>query len=319
MSTNPSVPTFSSAAVGPSALRRQASLPMPARSLCCAPYGRLAAGGPGTRDEAEIAPTGAASDPSDGLFLAVSALLFAASAVGTVVWCSSMPAMRGMRMPGGWTMSMAWMRMPGQSWLAAALSFLGMWTVMMVAMMLPSLVPMLSRYRRAAGGPGAMTLGGRTALAGAGYFFVWTVLGVALYPLGVALARVEMHQPAVARAVPMTIALVVLVAGLVQWTGWKARHLAGCREAAPDPALPADAGTAWRLGLRLGMHCCYCCSSFVAILFALGVMDLRVMAVLTVAVTVERVGPAGVWVARTTGAIAVGAGLYLVARAAGLG
>jgi predicted metal-binding membrane protein len=54
-----------------------------------------------------------------------------------------------MPMPGGWSMSMTWMLMPGPTWLDAAASFLGMWVVMMVAMMLPSLVPMLWRYRRA--------------------------------------------------------------------------------------------------------------------------------------------------------------------------
>ena len=60
-----------------------------------------------------------------------------------------MSAMGEMPMPGGWTMSMAWMRMPGQTWPGAAASFFGMWIVMMVAMMLPSLVPMLWRYRQA--------------------------------------------------------------------------------------------------------------------------------------------------------------------------
>ena len=80
-------------------------------------------------------------------FFGVSALLFAASAAVTIVWCASMSAMGEMAMPGGWTMSMAWMRMPGQTWPGAAASFLGMWVVMMVAMMLPSLVPMLWRYR----------------------------------------------------------------------------------------------------------------------------------------------------------------------------
>jgi predicted metal-binding membrane protein len=69
----------------------------------------------------------------------VSALLFTASAAVTIVWCASMSAMGGMPMPGGWTMSMAWMRMPGPTWPGAAASFLGMWVVMMVAMMLPSL------------------------------------------------------------------------------------------------------------------------------------------------------------------------------------
>ena len=53
-------------------------------------------------------------------FLGVSALLFAASAAVTIVWCTSMSAMGGMPMPGGWTMSMTWMRMPGQTWPGAA-------------------------------------------------------------------------------------------------------------------------------------------------------------------------------------------------------
>ena len=51
---------------------------------------------------------------SQRAFVGVSALLFAASAAGTIVWRASMSAMGGMPMPGGWTMSMAWMRMPGQ-------------------------------------------------------------------------------------------------------------------------------------------------------------------------------------------------------------
>jgi hypothetical protein len=67
------------------------------------------------------------SKPSpQAIFFGVSALLFAASAVGTIVWCASMSAMGEMPMPGGWTMSMAWMRMPGQTWPGAAASFLGM-------------------------------------------------------------------------------------------------------------------------------------------------------------------------------------------------
>jgi len=80
---------------------------------------------------------------SERAFWFGSALLFVVSTVVTIVWCASMATMGGMEMPGGWTMSMAWMRMPGQSWLGAAATFLGMWVVMMVAMMLPTLVPIL--------------------------------------------------------------------------------------------------------------------------------------------------------------------------------
>ncbi len=264
---------------------------------------------------------------SEQIFFGVSALLFAASAAVTIVWCASMSAMDGMPMPGGWTMSMAWMRMPGQTWPGAAATFLGMWVVMMVAMMLPSLVPMLWRYRQAVGRTGQAVgrtgksrLGRLTALVGVGYFFVWTIFGMAAFPLGVALAAVEMQLPALARAVPIAVGVVVLIAGALQFTAWKARHLACCREApGRGRTLPADAGTAWRHGLRLGLHCSYCCAGLTAILLGLGVMDLRAMAVVAAAITVERLAPAGERVARATGAVVVGAGLFLIARAAGLG
>jgi predicted metal-binding membrane protein len=257
---------------------------------------------------------------SQRAFFAVSALLFAASATVTIVSCASMSAMGEMPMPGGWTMSMAWMRMPGQTWSGAAASFLGMWVVMMVAMMLPSLAPMLWRYRQAVDGTGETRLNLLTALVSVGYFFVWTAIGMAAFPLGVALAEVEMQLPALAHAVPIAVGVVFLIAGALQFTAWKAHHLACCREAPGcGHTLPADAGTAWRHGLRLGLHCSCCCAGLTVILLVIGVMDLRAMAVVTAAITVERLAPAGERVARAIGALVVGAGLFLIARAAGLG
>jgi predicted metal-binding membrane protein len=250
--------------------------------------------------------------------LGISALLFVASAALTIAWCASMSAMGEMPMPGGWTMSMAWMRMPGQTWPAAATSFLGMWIVMMVAMMLPSLVPMLWRYRQAVGRPGETRLGRLTALVGVGYFFVWTVLGMAAFLLGAALASIEMQQPALARAVPIAAGVVVLIAGSLQLSAWKARLLACCREApGRGRALSADSGTAWRLGLRLGLHCSYCCAPPMAILLVVGVMDLRAMALVAAAITAERLAPAGERIAQVIGGVALVAGWFLVARAAG--
>src|SRR2546426_9499949 len=198
------------------------------------------------------------------------------------------------------------MPMPG-----AAGSFLCMWVVMTVAMMLPSLVPMLWRYRQAVGGPGETRLDRLTALVGVGYFFVWTMFGMAAFPLGVALGAVEMQQPALARAVPIAVGVVVLIAGSLQLTAWKARHLPYCREApGRGGTLPADAGTAWRHGLRLGLHCSNCSAGLMAILLVIGVMDLRAMAVVAAAITVERLAPAGARVPRATGAVGVGAGVF---------
>ena len=171
------------------------------------------------------------------------ALLFAASAAGTIV-CASMSAMgdadaRRLDDVDG-------MDADARTDVAgAAASFLGMW-VMMVAMMLPSLVPMLGRYRRAVGGTGEARLGRLTALAGVGYFVVWTVLGMVAFPLGVALAEAEMRQPELARAVPLAVGVVVLIAGALQFTAWKASspgRLPGLTRA--RHCALADAGTAW--------------------------------------------------------------------------
>jgi predicted metal-binding membrane protein len=257
---------------------------------------------------------------SEQSFLGFSALLFAVSTALTTVWCASMSAMGEMPMPGGWTMSMAWMRMPGQTWPIAAASFLGMWIVMMVAMMLPSLVPMVWRYRRAVGKTGDARLGRLTTLVGVGYFFVWTVFGMVAFPVGATLAAVVMQRPALARTIPIAVGVVVLVAGSLQFTAWKARHLTCCREEpGRGQTLPADVGTAWRHGLGLGLHCIHSCVGLIAILLVIGVMDLRAMTVVAAAITVERLAPKGERVARATGAVVVLAGLFLVARATRLG
>jgi predicted metal-binding membrane protein len=176
-----------------------------------------------------------------------------------------------------------------------------MWIVMMVAMMLPSLVPMLWRYYQAG-------LGRLSALVGVGYFVVWTVFGMAAYPLVVALRSTA----------PIAVGAIVLLAGSFQFTAWKDRHLACCREAGRD-GVPTDARTAWRHGLRLGLHCSQCCIGLMAILLVIGVMNVLAMAVVAVAITVERLAPTGERVARATGAVALGAGVFLIVRAAGLG
>src|SRR5260370_35197970 len=85
---------------------------------------------------------------SERAFLAISTLLFFVSAAITIVSCGSMSAMSDMPMPGGWTMSMAWMLMPGQTWLGAVASFLGMWVVMRGALMVPPFSACVLRYRQ---------------------------------------------------------------------------------------------------------------------------------------------------------------------------
>lgn len=256
--------------------------------------------------------------PSDQGFLWVSTLLFAASAVLTVIGCASMSPSQGMRMPGGWTMSMTWVRMPGQTWLSAAAAFLAMWVVMMMAMMMPSLATMLHRYRRVVGGACKIRLASLTLLVCVGYFCVWTLVGMAVFALGALLTSAEMCLPTLSCAVPISVGAVVLIAGAFQFTTWKLHHLACCREA-PRCGHPMthDSLVAWRYGLRLGIHCGYSCANWTAMLLVLGVMDLRAMAVVTAAITAERLAPGGERVARALGMLSVVGGLVLVSRTIG--
>ena len=260
-----------------------------------------------------------ARESSELAFFGVLAIVFAASAAVTVTWCAPMAAMGDMSMPGGWTMSMAWMRMPGQTWLDAATSFVGMWLVMMMAMMLPALVPMLWRYRKSLPRTGAMRLGWLTALVGIGYFWVWIMFGITAFPAGALLATLEMRSPALALAVPLAVGVVVLIAGTLQFTTWKSYHLDCCRkELGCGHGSSTSAGSALRHGLRLGLQCSACCGNLMVVPLVVGVMDLRAMAVVTIAITVERLAPGGERLARAIGVVLVGAGLFLMARAAAL-
>src|SRR5437867_22707 len=124
-------------------------------------------------------------------FIAVCVLAFAASVAATIYFCRSMCCET--EMPGGWTMSMMWMRMRGQTWLGSAMSFLLMWLAMMVAMMLPSALPTFLRTRRHWVSLCSMM---------SGYFALWLAAGVVIYALGVAFAAFAMRSAWFSGAVP---------------------------------------------------------------------------------------------------------------------
>jgi predicted metal-binding membrane protein len=189
---------------------------------------------------------------------AAAALAYLASVAATIYLCRSMPG--GMPMSGGWTMSMAWMKMPGQSWPGSAAGFIAMWAVMMVAMMLPSHVPMLVSYRRGIHPAGTARCGRLTMLVSAGYFFAWAIIGLAVYPLGVVMADAAMRWLVLARCVPVATGVVLMLAGYVQLTEWKARQLELCGFVpACHQTVPPDDWSACRHGVHLGMQCILCC------------------------------------------------------------
>ncbi|MBI1425363.1 MAG: DUF2182 domain-containing protein [Gammaproteobacteria bacterium] len=247
----------------------------------------------------------AASASSNRSFLLVSAVIFAVSTTVTIALCTPV--------------STIVMCAPGRTWFSELAAFLGMWVVMMVAMMLPSLTPMLLRYRQVVGHEAKLQRVRLTLLVAFGYYFVWTVLGLLAYLIGVTLSAIETRLPAIAHAATFLAGMVVLFAGLLQFSKWKAHHLDGSRMLPGcDHRRLTDAVIALQYGLRLGLHCSYCCSGLMAILLVIGIMDLPAMTVVTLAMTSERLAPNGKRVAQAIGFVCIGAGAMTIARAAGL-
>jgi predicted metal-binding membrane protein len=220
-----------------------------------------------------------------------------------------------MEMPGGWSMSMAWMPMGG--WLSSGAMFAAMWVAMMVAMMLPSTLPMLLLYRRVQSFRGQAHVGALCWLVGSGYFLVWLLFGMAAFAAGAMMARAAMQWEAFSRAVPLSSGVALVAAGVYQLTPWKSACLRHCRD--PLLLLAGHAHGGWRSALRLGIHhgafCAACCWALMVIQLVLGVMSLAVMAVVAVVIALEKLLPRGVLVARLTGAAAIAGGLFMAVRA----
>lgn len=240
----------------------------------------------------------------DALLLSACAVAFLTSAAVTVYSCSGASCCTSVQMPGGWTMSKIWLPSPDHGWAGSFAMFLLMWIVMMLAMMLPSLTPVLLRFNRNGASPADV---GRVAGA---YFLVWTIFGAIAYPIGAALGSIAMHQERLSRGVPFLTGAALLLAGLVQWTPWKARHLECCR-GAPSCEVTHSRG-AWQAGWKLGVHCAECCLAIMTFMLVAGAMELRVMLLTTAILTPERVLPRSMLVARMVGAAMVLGGTYML-------
>ena len=246
--------------------------------------------------------------------LLVCALLLAASSGATALMCASMSG--GMSMPGNWTMSMALMRMPGQSWGRSGISFEIMWLVMMVAMMLPALVPGLAAYAPYAVHDVAPSSGDRTRAAALtttvaiGYFAVWAGIGAAIYPLGAAIAAGQMQSAPIARLEPFVAGIALVLAGWVQCSQWKVRQLERCRALADCCSVPPSSlAAAWRHGVTLAVDCGRCCCALMAAFLALGVMNPTAMILTAVAITAERLAARPARPARAAGVLLIAVGV----------
>jgi predicted metal-binding membrane protein len=196
-------------------------------------------------------------------------------------------------MYGPMTGASAWMMTP--HWDSRHLLLLWvMWAVMMTGMMLPSAAPMI-----------LLVGGGRGYLVALGYAFVWAAFSVGATALQWLLMRRTILTPMMETSGRVPSALLLAIAGIYQLTPLKQACLSTCQSPMAFLTRRWRSGTlgAFRMGVDHGVYCVGCCWALMALLFAGGVMNLVVIAALTVFVAFEKLVPMGVWGPRVTGAV----------------
>ena len=181
-----------------------------------------------------------------------------------------------------------------------------MWAFMMIGMMTPSVAPMILIYARV--GRQAASEGkpfAATAWFAGGYLLAWTGFSLAATSAQWALERAALLTPMMASASNILGGLVLIAAGLYQWTPLKEACLSHCQ--APlifimrHGGFRGDLAGALTLGLRHGLYCIGCCWALMALLFVGGVMNLFWIAALAILVLLEKVIPFGRIIARLAG------------------
>ncbi|MER9296521.1 DUF2182 domain-containing protein [Mesorhizobium sp. M0621] len=211
---------------------------------------------------------------------------------------------------------------PGfRAWASADFAFIfTMWAVMMVGMMTPSVAPMLLLY--AGVGRKARADGRPIASTGwffAGYLTVWVVFSIVATAAQWLLAHLALLNPSMATDSAVLGGLVLIAAGLYQWTPMKGVCLRQCQ--APIAFLASHGGFrsaplgALRLGIDHGVYCLGCCWALMALLFVGGVMNVLWIAGIAALVLLEKTVPTRQLIPRVSGALMAAVGAWLVFQA----
>ena len=197
-----------------------------------------------------------------------------------------------------------------------ALTFL-MWSVMMVAMMLPSAMPAMVLY-------GSIVRKNRDAgsvlpstwIFATGYLSIWTGFGLAAAILQAALDSSGLLTPMMSSASPLLTGGFLVLAGVYQWLPFKDASLQKCREPMTFFLMRWRAGAAgaFRMGAEHGLYCVGCCWALMLLLFTAGVMNLLWVALIAAYILGEKLFPKGRLIGRLAGAAicTVGVGTIIV-------
>ena len=192
-----------------------------------------------------------------------------------------------------------------------------MWAVMMVAMMTPSAAPMIltySRVNRRHNEQRSPFLA--TGVFLAGYLVVWTGFSAVATLAQWELHRAALLSPMMVSNSPLLGGVLLIGAGVFQFTPLKRACLAHCRSPLGFFMTEWREGTrgALLMGVRHGIFCVGCCWLLMALLFVAGVMNLLWVAVIAAYVLVEKIVPAGHWVSRGIGLCVIVGGVWMVTK-----
>jgi len=194
-----------------------------------------------------------------------------------------------------------------------------MWTVMMVAMMLPSALPTLLIFHTAIRNDKQVRSPPQRMFQFAtGYLLAWAGFSAGATVLQWALAEAALLSPMMVSASPWLGGALLMFAGLYQWTPLKHACLRHCRSPLAffmehwRPGMPG----ALPLGLRHGLYCVGCCWALMLLLFVGGVMSLLWIGVITAFVLLEKLMPYGAQGGQWSGLAVVMAGLWVLITSA---
>jgi predicted metal-binding membrane protein len=192
-----------------------------------------------------------------------------------------------------------------------------MWAVMMAAMMLPSALPLLLLYDNAQRRrTGSVTVSLNVYAMAAGYLFVWAAFSVGATALQRLLSTLLVMNAMMEMPGRTAVGVTLLTAGAYQLTPWKTACLQQCRSplAFVTQRWRRGRAGALRMGAEHGAYCLGCCWALMLLLFAGGVMNLTVIAGLTIIVLVEKLTPIGAAAARVLGVAMLAGGAWFLAR-----
>jgi predicted metal-binding membrane protein len=200
----------------------------------------------------------------------------------------------------------------GEAMLGTGL-FLVTWVVMMVAMMFPTIAPMVLTHASVVRSRGEGTLPSVAFILG--YLAIWTVAGL------VPLAAIQLLGSSIATPVigwlPRLAGAVVVIAGLYQFTPLKNLCLRACRSPLGfviTHDFGGGAPAAARAGISHGLYCLGCCWALMAVLAVVGLMNLAWMAVIAIVFFLEKNWRHGVLLSRLSGIVCVIIGAAVIAQ-----